>query len=374
MILSSAYYFQKFAADVLPFMVTCSHETDLTVFDCAEPGEVLKTVTSLYLFTKGLDCVWLCWTRWGSEDCDQPVPVHKRTWLCLTVLNQVRFWRLWPACTCSQTDLTVFDCAEPGEVLKTVTSLYTFTNWLDCVWLCWTRWGSEDCDQPVHVHKLTWLCLTVLNQVRFWRLWPACTRSQTDLTVFDCAEPGEVLKTVTSLYTFTNWLDCVWLCWTRWGSEDCDQPVHVHKLTWLCLTVLNQVRFWRLWPACTCSQTDLIDCVWLCWTRWGSEDCDQPVHVHKRGTPATAWRGSALHAAHNVWGGTELVCALLLSLSVDRRKLNNYGSWRICLFAFPVDMGSATFIWLVCRLFVFGQILCCFRICECVCVHVCTWN
>ena len=26
------------------------------------------------------------------------------------------------------------------------------------------------------------------------------------------------------------------------------------KLAWLCLTVLNQVRFWRLWPACTCSQ------------------------------------------------------------------------------------------------------------------------
>ena len=102
--------------------------------------------------------------------------------------------------------------------------------------------------------KLTWLCLTVLNQVRFWRLWPACTCSQKDLTVFDCAEPGEVLKTVTSLYLFTKGLDCVWLCWTRWGSEDCDQPVHVHKLTWLCLTVLNQVRFWRLWPACTCSQ------------------------------------------------------------------------------------------------------------------------
>ena len=117
---------------------------------------------------------------------------------------------------------------------------------------------------------------------------------ETDLTLFDCAEPGEVLKTVTSLYLFTKGLDCVWLCWTRWGSEDCDQP----------------------------------------------------VHVHKRGTPATAWRGSALHAAHNVWRGTELVCALLLSLSVDRRKLNIYGSWRICLFAFPVDMGSATFIWL----------------------------
>jgi len=102
-----------------------------------------------------------------------------------------------------------------------------------------------------------------------------------------------------------------------------------------CATIYGNLQPWN-W----------LDCVWLCWTRWGSEDCDQPVHVHKRGTPATAWRGSALHAAHNVWRGTELVCALLLSLSVDQRKLNIYGSWRICLFAFPVDMGSATFIWL----------------------------